>query len=137
MSSSVLTILLLIGVCFGIGLCDVYQINISPNQPCPNDYCFTLPQFVNDFTNLSYGEYNITLVFLSGKHTLPSPLPFQDFTMVSLLSQFDVSSNSTESVIICDDNGRFEFLHMTTVQVSQLTFIRCTGNSVQDVNQFC
>ena len=136
MSSSVLTILLLIVVCFGIGLCDVYQINISPNQPCPNDYCFTLPQFVNDFTNLSYGEYNITLVFLSGNHTLPSQLLFQDFTMVSLFSQFDIPSNSTESVIVCDDNGRFEFLNVSTVQVSRLTFIGCTGNSVEDVNQF-
>ena len=137
MPSRVVTLLLLIVVCFGIGLCEsVYQINISSNQTCPNDYCFTLPQFVNDFTNLSYGEYNITLVFLPGNHTLPSQLLFQDFTMVSLFSQFDISSNSTESVIICDDSGRFEFLNVSTVQVSRLTFIGCTGNSVEDVNQF-
>ena len=139
MTSSAVTILLLIVVCqFGIGLCDVYHINISPNQPCPNDgdHCFTLPQFVNDFTNLSYGESKITLAFLPGNHTLPSQLLFQDYTMVSLFSQFDMSSNSTESVIICDGNGRFEFLHVLTVQVSQLTFIGCTGNNAKYVNQF-
>ena len=139
MTSSAVTILLLTVVCFGIGLCDIlFHINISPNQPCPNDidHCFTLPQFVNDFTNFSYGESKMTLAFLPGNHTLPSQLLFQNFTTVSLFSQFEMSPNSTESVIICDDNGRLEFLHVLTVQVSQLTFIGCTGNNVEDVNQF-
>ena len=139
MTSSAVTILLLTVVCFEIGLCDIlFHINISPNRPCPNDidHCFTLPQFVNDFKNFSYGESKITLAFLPGNHTLPSQLLFQNFTTVSLFSQFEMSSNSTESVIICDDNGRLEFLHVLTVQVSQLTFIGCTGNNVEDVNQF-
>ena len=139
MTSSAVTILLLTVVCFGIGLCDIlFHINISPNQPCPSDsdHCFTLPQFVNDFKNLNYRESKMTLAFLSGNHTLSSQLLFQNFTMVSLFSQFEMSSNSTESVIICDDNGRLEFLHVLTVQVSRLTFIGCTGNNVEDVNQF-
>ena len=135
------TLLVFIAFCFGAGLADINDdhITISPNQECPSGACLTLSQFANNFSSESYvyNDSNLTLEFLPGNHTLPSQLSFMNFRNVSMFANFDMSSNSSQpALIFCDSNARFEFLHVQTVQISRLNFTGCTGNKVENVEQF-
>ena len=128
-----------IAFCFGAVLADINDdhITISPNQECPSGACLTLSQFANNFSSESYHDSNITLEFLPGNHTLPSQISFMNLSIVSMFANLDMSSNSSQpALIFCDSNARFEFLHVQTVQISRLNFTGCTGNKVENVEQF-
>ena len=135
------TLLVFIAFCFGAVLADINDdhITISPNQECPSGACLTLSQFANNFSSESYvyNDSNLTLEFLPGNHTLPSQLSFMNLSIVSMFANFDTSSNfSQPALIFCDSNARFEFLHVQTVQISRLNFTGCTGNKVENVEEF-
>ena len=135
------TLVVFIAFCFGAGLADISDdhITISPNQECPSGACLTLSQFANNFSSESYvyNDSNLTLEFLPGNHTLPSQISFMNLSIVSMFANFDITSNfSQPALIFCDSNARFEFLHVQTVQISRLNFTGCTGNKVENVEQF-
>ena len=130
-----------IAFCFGAVLADINDahITISPNQECPSGACLTLSQFANNFSSESYvyNDSNLTIQFLPGNHTLPSQLSFMNLSIVSMFTNLNTSSNFSQSALIfCDRNARFEFLHVQTVQISRLNFTGCTGNKVENVEQF-
>ena len=135
-----ITSLLSIAFSFGVVLCDINHITIiSLNKKCPStsESCLTLSQFANNFSSESYHGSNLTLEFLPGNHTLPSQLSFMNLSIASMFANFDMSSNfSQPALIFCDSNARFEFLHVQTVQISRLNFTGCTGNKVENVEQF-
>ena len=85
---------------------------------------------------MSYHDSNLILDFLPGNHTLVSELSFSHLVMVSFLANYDLSSNFPPTLIFCNDDARFEFLDVQTVQIVRLIFIGCTGNELRYVKQF-
>lgn len=126
-------ILCLVMFAFGdAGSAQVYVITPSPVDPCPTEApCLTLTQFAKD-ANFSYEtfETKVTLMLLSGYHRLEEELVIENTTALLMLS------NSTSTVITCYNHTSLRLVNMDVVQISNLSFIGCTGNVINSVNHF-
>ena len=118
----------------GLVLSDVYHITPLPIiDPCPVELCFTLSQ-INSTNYLN--ATNKTIVFQPGNHSLKSQFFFANghtYCLHACKLHFALSS---DSVITCHQDARFEFAGVRSVYVSGLKFIGCAGNRVESVNEF-
>ena len=116
-----------------------YIIRPSQSQSCVDRYSsatcvdndLTLSQFVN---SSSYFLTNDTgLIFCSENFSLESELVVEN---IHSFSMFVWPSSSSNAVITCGHNARFEFRNVSTVTVSGLEFVWCFENHVASVGQF-
>ena len=125
-------ILLLLLLCSGLMS---EEVQISPLQNnsesvCSEDPCLSLPQLIHNSSK--YLRANTTMIFLPGNHSLESKLLI---TNISVLTIFSVAASISDTIIICDHFGRFEFDNIGVVNISGLTFLGCTGNKLKSVDQ--
>ena len=110
---------LLFIVCFGLIKCNCEEYYIVPSQgyPCCVDHCFTLSQFVDEFTNCS-NCYNAALIFVPGNHSLEMGLTVEDVHSFSMFAE--LISSMTQ--VICHLNAMVEFRNVSTVAINGLDF---------------
>ena len=108
--------------------CLVYNILLSPSDPCPTQPCLTLSQFASDTS--SYLQSNTTLIFQPGNHSLGSKLRVGGILSLQFLkSILPLSAN-----IICE-NSSFDLYNITFIHISRLQFIGCSGNRGESIGQ--
>ena len=116
-------------------LCQVYHITPSENtNQCSESYnhkCMSLTQFAADSSRILESNSNVSLILLSGNHTLNRSFAVQDYS-----GNFLMYSN-TNAVITCDGDSQFSFINVTgSVQIADLEFIGCGGNRMKYVKEF-
>ena len=130
MSDYLLTLVfLLVGVGSTQIQCDVrHYITPSPDIPCRNSPCLTLSQFADNSSN-STG--NVSLIFLTGHHTLNREL------VLSGADNFSMESQDNETVMIecLHQSERFVLYETTFAAIKGLYFIGCGGNIVSAVEE--
>ena len=100
-------------------------ITPSAESLCPDQPCLTLQQLSDNTTH--HLKSNTTLEFLPGNHRLASELIVRNVDSLSILS------NTTDSLIMCDDSGRFTVASVVSMQLKNLRFIDCKGNKIVSV----
>ena len=106
--------------------CEVYYIAKTSNE-CWTSPCLTLSQFSDNSSQ--YLSSNTTLVFLSGRHHLPTTLMVSNQYCLSM-----VSENSTAQIeCVGSAHVVFDFFHC--VHITNLQFIGCGGNQVKNVKE--
>ena len=141
MATSILTCVVLSAVLFcSLVQCDVYYINSSPDQACPsdNENCLTLSEFASNFTSTNYcnTESDMTLVFLSGNHTLHSSLLFHNISSLTMANSNLTSKFESESIVVCNTDAHFEFECLKAIRINSLKFVGCARNTAKSVGQF-
>lgn len=108
---------------------EVYYIipnsNSSANCTTP---CLTLSQFAA--TSGLYLKANTTLVFVQGQHYLNSRLTISSGTC------FSMTTAGAESSVTCADNSQMVFNDYDVITITNLDFIECGDNRVQNVKKF-
>ena len=140
MATSIFVCVFLGATFYTLVQCDIYHIKSSPDQLCPsdNENCLTLSEFASNFTSTNYTGSDMTLIFLSGNHTLDSDLPFYNsssLTMAKTANSTSTSNFEDESIIICNTYAHFELLNLKNARVSGLTFVGCSRNTARSVSQ--
>ena len=120
--------------------CDIiYHIKSSQDQACPsdNESCLTLSDFASNFTSTNYTESDLTLIFLSGNHTLDSDLSFHNISSLKMAKKGSTltSNNETEIIIVCNMYAHFEFESLKVVRIIGLKFVGCSRNKAKSVSQ--
>ena len=100
-----------------------YYITPSLDSPCPEDPCLTLSQFAANSSNCTG---NVSLIFLSGNHSLDSQLN------VSGADSFSMKPRDNELVTVeCkSQSGQFVVYETTFASIKCLHFNGCGGNTV-------
>ena len=128
---SVKLITLVMLLWFPIAQCEVYYIvpSGSSQNLCSPDLqvCSTLEHFTNAINSYSV-EINVTLIFLRGRHNLYSELRAIN------LSEFLMYTNTENTWINCDGIGSFTFYNVTRIEISNLAFVGCGENTLQEIN---
>ena len=95
-------------------------ISPSPSTPCPHPSlpCLTLSQFAANSTMIS--DSSITLIFLSGNHSLNLTMSVSNITNLTMLSV-----SSTLPQIMCHQGEYFSFFNISQVLIRSLRFIGC------------
>lgn len=94
-----------------------YVIKPSTNS-CVENPCFTFQQFAERY-NYSHNLSDKTVLrFSAGNHRICSDL------IISSIKSFSIISESTDAIITCS-NSTFEFRDVTSVQLTNLTFVGC------------
>ena len=105
---------------------EVYQITTNLTDLCTN--CLSLSLFA---TNLSrYLHSNSTLVFLPGTHHLTVNLTLSNMETLS------INSESMAAQIVCTHESHFLFSNSQSICITNLEFIGCGGNRVENVEDF-
>ena len=110
----------------------VHYITPSLDSPCPQyaSSCLTLSQFA---ANSSHNETDLSLLFLSGYHTLDQEL------LLAHGHNFSMSKYGKDNETVCvecnSQLGRFDISDTTYVSIKSLTFIGCGGNRVSQVTK--
>ena len=100
------------------------------NAACPPDQsCQTLMQFVN--TSASIMRSNVTLVMLSGTHSLGAPLSITQAATFTMVASYNVTSSPN---VTCSGSGQLVLNEIQDVRVIGLTFIHCRGNTADSVD---
>ena len=118
--------------------CEVFHIKESEESFCPYlDTCLTLAQFTDNSNE--YIQWNTTLILMPGTHYLNEVLSVTNiwrFEIVAL-DYYNSSEQRNGSVLlVCNSEAFFEFLLCDSVHFTQVTFIDCGGNVVNDVDMF-
>ena len=106
----------------------VHYITPSLNIPCPEDPCLTLSQFAANSSNHSG---HISLIFLSGNHTLNRELILSGADNFSMESQ----ENKIVTIECMSQYERFSVNETTFATIKGLHFIGCGGNTVTSVKE--
>ena len=106
----------------------VHYITPSQDIPCPEDPCLTLSQFAANSRNYT-GQ--ISLIFLSGNHTLNRELILSGADNFSMESQ----ENETVTIECTSQYERFNVNETTFATIKGLHFIGCGGNTVTRVEE--
>lgn len=85
-------------------------------------------------TSNAYVSLNISLIFLSGNHSLDAELVDDNVAAFSMLTSSFSSSNSVW--IICSLFGTVKFRNISSVHVSGVTFYGYNDNRIMSVNYF-
>lgn len=95
-------------------------ISPLPSTPCPRPSlpCLTLSQFSANSTAIS--DSSITLIFLSGNHSLDLTMSVSNITNLMMLS-----TSSTLPQITCNQDEHFMFFNIVQVLIQNLTFTGC------------
>ena len=103
----------------------VIYISPLPTTPCPHPSlpCLTLSQFAANSTMIS--DSSITLIFLSGNHSLELILSVSNITNLTTLSM-----SSTLPQIMCHQNEYFTFFNISLVLIQKLIFTGCGDSKV-------
>ena len=142
MATSMLTCVVLGTIFYGLVQCDVYYIKSSPDQACPsdNENCLTLSEFAGNFTSTNYTESDMTLVFLSGNHTLDSDLSFYNISSLTIMAKTSISTLTSkfesESIVVCNTSAHFEFESLKVIRITSLKFVGCARNTAKSVGHF-
>ena len=98
--------------------CERFNIEPSPNSPCPGEFdCLTLQQYA---INPSLSS-NITLELQPGDHSLDSLL------FLLNTNSLEIRAISTASVL-CSPSAYFSFTNLRQIIISGVTFIDCKMN---------
>ena len=108
--------------------CEEYYVQ---NDPCNENPCVTLSSLVSSIMSRRRSD-NITLHFASGNHNLESDLIVQDINSFVIFAE--PFSSSTR--IICDRDTKFEFRNVSSIAITGINFIGCSGNQLKSVGQF-
>ena len=94
----------------------------ATNASCPSHPCVTLSQYL---WNIS-GMANISLLFLSGNHSLTSTITMQQVYNVTMIG---VSyNNSAPAIIICNSaESVVVFINASNIKIANLVFKNCGG----------
>ena len=103
----------------------------STSNPCSQQPCLTLSQLADNSTVILQNCSNVTLLFLSGNHSLDREILFADVDSVSL-SKFIETVHVTCRI----QSGMFKIHRISNVTIKGLNFIGCGGNRVTQVTQF-
>ena len=118
--------------CIEFAAGEAFYITPSPNLPCPQQYCYTLTQFIN------YAKSNLisntTLYFLPGTHSLQSELVIGNISELQLLSVSDSSSKMV--TVSCGPTARLLIENVHFVHINCLHFDGCSENKIESVHQF-
>ena len=95
-----------------------FYIKSSLSDAClERKQCLTLSQFVT-----RSGDFNITLNFYPGNHTLSSTLIFQRMLVVIMKKSNDTAARST---IQCTYSGRIDFINTVLADINNIEFKSC------------
>ena len=107
----------------------VYHITPTSRDDCTSLLCLSLTQFA--INSSEYLSSNTSLVFLPGRHHL---------TAVDLIvfnvNNFSMTSLSSTAQIECSNDSHIHFNHSLFIQITDLEFIGCGGNQVENVEEF-
>ena len=96
------------------------------HQISPNSTELTLQELMNDTSNLNPDDA-VELVFLPGNHSLSSEV------RLSHISELNILGSDSSTVIMCSNNGTFEFSNISLLQVKYLQFHGCEGIIVASI----
>ena len=105
---------------------EVYYIATNSTDLYTEQLCLTLSQFVANLSH--YLHSNTTLVFLPGIHYLNSVNP-----TLSNVDKFVMKSENSTAQIQCTSGSSMHFNQSQYVHISNLEFIGCGGNRVEEV----
>ena len=120
----------MVWICLSAAICTqetIIYVSPSPSTPCshPSLPCLTLSQFAANSTMTS--DLSITLIFLSGNHSLNVVMSVSNITNFTMLS-------STLPQIACDQSEYFAFFNVGLVLIQNLMFIGCGGSKITASN---
>ena len=127
MTHLILITLVLLQCCMHQAASDVHCITANSTK-LGSTPCVTLSQFATDI--IHYVRPNSTLVLLPGRHYLTINLT------VSNLDNFSMTSENTTAQIICKDYLHIFFNSSKRIHITNLEFIGCGGNLVENVQEF-
>ena len=111
---------------------EVYYIyTVKSDDLCTMQPCLTLSKFAANSSH--YLHSNTTLVFLPGTHYLS-----KDNLILSnvYVDNFIMKSENSKALIKCKSDSRMHFSCSQHIHITNLEFIGCGGNRVQDVEEF-
>ena len=108
----------------------VYHISPLSADNCTHDQppCLTLFDFAANSSQ--YLTSNTTLILTPNRHYLPMKLA------VSNLATFAMTSESSSAQVVCESNAFIIFSSCQCVNISNIKFLGCGGNQVENVNDF-
>lgn len=113
-------------VCVNLTFSEVCYITPSQNISCPQSPCFTLSNLFASST-IRYGnDTNVTLVFLSGNHTLEGMLSFANLVVFSMTK--DIKDNEIVFIECPSLSGKLDVSETSVASINSLNFIGCGGN---------
>ncbi len=102
---------------------------------CPDSLCFTLSLLTEISNNSHLTVTDKTMIFEPGEHSLDSELRISNAISFSMIA--DTSSSSNNNVtIVCNRDGGFKFIGGHNIHVKGLSFVGCSGNKLEYVDQF-
>ena len=108
---------------------EVYYITDKSADPCTVQPCLILSQFAANLSH--YLHSNTTLVFLPGTHYLS-----EDSLTLSNVDKFVMKSENSIAQIKCKSYSRMHFGCSQRIHITNLEFVGCGGNQVQDIKEF-
>ena len=109
---------------------EVYYITTNSTDHCTMQLpCLTLSQFAANSSH--YLHSNTTLVFLPGTHHLSKV-----HLTVSNVEEFMMKSESFTAQITCINDSNMYFSQSHSIRITNLEFIGCGGNQVEDIEEF-
>ena len=109
---------------------EVQYIIRNSTDVCSMQPCLTLSQFAANSSHYHLHS-NTTLIFLPGTHYLNVKLE------ISNQNSFMMNSEHTTAQIVCTDRSHnFYFRQLQYVHITDLEFVGCRGNRVENVNKF-
>ena len=110
---------------FIVRLCSTqttYYIIPSPDTPCPGQPCRTLPEYLEQESQLSTSD--LTLQFLPGNYTLENNVSVANISSLSLIGTFP----QVTTRIICSESVSLSFSAISDLYITGLAFISCGGD---------
>ena len=108
---------------------EVQYITRNSTDLCSVQPCLTLSQFAANSSRSLHS--NMTLVFLPGTHYLNIKLE------ITNQNSFMMNSEYTTARIVCTDRSHnFYFRQLQYIHITDLEFVGCRGNRVENVNKF-
>ena len=107
---------------------ETYYIKPSQADSCRNNEqrCRTLLDFATEESNST----DITLIVLSGNHSLVTNLSFSDLTNLTIYSE------KNSAAVKCDLMSSFLFESVEQMSITNINFIGCGSNLIRSVGRF-
>jgi predicted outer membrane repeat protein len=114
-----------------------YHIVPSANDPCPQEPCFTLSQFIGNISLHDGYNSNITLLFQPGYHSLAVELFVAAANNISMIAANVQGDDTALNFVRCfNQSARFRIQNSTLVWIKGLHFVGCGGNEINQVEHF-
>ena len=112
--------------------CVVYHIKPSRSSSCPeNDrQCLTLSQLIAEHEAGILDEPSVSLILLSGNHTLNEQLNLSNITISRLSAYYPFEA---VPAIVCQQNASIILSDINSAYISYINFIGCHGHKLNKI----